>query len=231
MKLPTLNVDLKINAKNFKRDAAAAGKSAAGVIGLGGSKTGLGNALGSMLGSGLGINGLSEAGTALQLGFKSAQFTVHTAQRIMSEFNASVHAGAAVMENFNQATDTRASGLNIVAASRLAAKENSALGNEFQTGGLMDTFIGAGMGTEGQTGGIAGWMKQWAQDSLAGLKSVVAVGGGLAGGKSWSEAQREGDMATARSQGGAQAYATKAELLQQHRQFTQQNKYIREITS
>jgi hypothetical protein len=232
MKLPTLNVDLKLNSKNFKRDMANVGKGAAGVIGLGGGKAGLGNAVGSALGSGLGIGGLGQAGAALQGVYKAGEFVIGTANKIMAEFNASVKSGSAVMRDFNDMTDTRESGLNVISASRLMGQEEKMKGNEMSGGGsLMDTFLGASMGTEGQTGGVIGFLQDWGQSTMEGVKSVVAFSGGIAGGKGIDASIREADIATSASQGGAQAYATKEELIQQNRQFTQQGKYIREITS
>ena len=232
MKLPTLNVDLKLNSKNFKRDMANVGKGAAGVIGLGGQKAGLGNSIGSALGSGLGIGGLGQAGAMLQGAYKAGEFVIGTANKIMSEFNTSVKAGVAVMNNFNDMVDTRESGLNVMFASRLAGQEQNVAGAELSSGGSMwDTFIGASMGTEGQTGGILGDLEDWAKESLQGVKAAVAFSGGMLGGKGYEGSIREADIATSASQGGAQSYATKEELIQQNRQFTQQGKYIREITS
>jgi hypothetical protein len=232
MKLPTLNVDLKLNSKNFKRDMANVGKGAAGVIGLGGGKAGLGNAVGSALGSGLGIPGLSQIGSMYQGIYKAGEFVIGTANKIMSEFNASVKSGSAVMRAFNEMTDTRESGLNVISASRLMGHEEITKGNEMSGGGsLVDTFFGASMNTYGQTGGLLGDLEEWAKDSMDGVKAAVAFAGGMAGGKSIDESIREADIATSASQGGAQAYATKEELIQQNRQFTQAFKYQRETTS
>ena len=232
MKLPTLNVDLKLNAKNFKRDMAAVGKGAAGVVGLGGQRAGLGNAIGSAVGSGLGIGGLGQAGTALQAVAIPFQAVVGAATKIMDTFNEATRHGAAVMGNFNDMVDTRESGLNVISASRLAGREEKMKGEELAGGGSMwDTFVGAGLGTEGQTGGIMGELYAWAKETKETVKFGVAVAGGLAGGKGLDASMREGMIATSPSQGAAQSYATKEELIQQNRQFTQQGKYIREITS
>lgn len=232
MKLPTLNVDLKLNSKNFKRDMAAVGKSASGVIGLGGQKAGLGNAIGSAVGSGLGIGGLGQAGTAFQAVAIPFQTVVGAATKIMDTFNEATRHGAAVMENFNDMVDTRESGLNVISASRLAGREEKMKSEELAGGGsLWDTFTGAGLGTEGQTGGIMGELYAWAKETKETVKFGVAVAGGLAGGKGLDASMREGMIATSASQGAAQSYATKEELIQQNRQFTQQGKYIREITS
>lgn len=232
MKLPTLNVDLKLNSKNFKRDMAAVGKGAAGVVGLGGQKAGLGNAIGSAVGSGLGIPGLGQAGTALQAVAIPFKLVMGAATKIMDTFNGAVKSGSNVMRDFNDMTDTRESGLNVISASRLAAGEEQQKASEMSGGGdLWDTFVGAGLNTEGQKGGLMGELYAWAKEAKDSVKFAVATAGGLAGGKGIDASLREGMIATSSSQGGAQSWATKEELIQQNRQFTQANKYIREITS
>jgi hypothetical protein len=232
MKLPTLNVDLKLNSKNFKRDMAAVGKGAAGVVGLGGQKAGLGNAIGSAVGSGLGIGGLGQAGTALQAVAIPFKLVMGTATKIMDTFNSATRNGSAVMRDFNDMVDTRESGLNVISASRLAAGEEKMKSDEASSGGdLWDTFVGAGLNTEGQKGGLMGELYAWAKEAKESVKFAVATAGGLAGGKGMEASLREGMIATSSSSAGANSYATKEELVMQNKQFTQANKYIREITS
>ena len=232
MKLPTLNVDLKLNSKNFKRDMAAVGKGAAGVVGLGGQRAGLGNAIGSAVGSGLGIGGLGQAGTALQAVAIPFKLVMGTATKIMDTFNQATRSGVSVMDDFREGKDTRESGLNIISASRLAFGEEKMKSDELSSGGnLWDTFVGAGLNAQGQKGGLMDELYSWAKEAKESVKFGVAVAGGLAGGKGIEDSMREGMIATSSSQGAAQSWATKEELIMQNKQFTQSHKYIREITS
>lgn len=240
MKIPTLNVDVKVNAKNLKRDVQKAVSGLGSSTGLSGAVGGTGASVGNAIGGtaaqmmGMGpimsgiMGGLGSLGAAA---FQAGKLVIGFASGVLGQFTDSVRNGTAVMDKFRQMEDTRASGINIVAASRLASQANNAEAASGMTTGFMDTFLGAGMNAQGQQGGLMGWLTDWSRSTMEGVKTVAAVGGGLAGGKGWDDSWREADMATARSAAGAQAYATKAELAQQERQRMMLDKTLREITT
>lgn len=240
MKLPTLNVDVKVNAKNLKRDVQKAVSGVGASSGLSGAAGGTAASVGNAIGGGaaqlLGVGGglgavMGSLGSLGAAAYTAGKLVVGFANGVMGQWTDSVAAGTAVMDKFRQMEDSRASGLNVVAASRLATQANNAAAAGGMSAGYMDTFAGASANTYGQTGGIGGWIKDWAQSTAEGAKFAVGMGGGLTGGKSWSDSVREGDMATTKSVAGAQAYATKAELAQQERQRMMLDKTLREITT
>ena len=65
---------------------------------------------------------------------------------------------------------------------------------------------------QGQVGGIAGAVKDWAQATAEGTKWLVTWLGGQLGGLNEGEAADRADMAISRSAAGAQAYMTTQQI-------------------
>jgi len=240
VKIPTLNVDVKVNAKNLKRDVQKAVSGLGSSTGLSGAAGGTGASVGNAIGGGaaqmlgLGTGASAVLGSIGSLGaaaYQAGKLVIGFASGVLGQFTESVKNGTDVMDKFRQMEDTRASGLNIVAASRLASQANNAAGQGGMNAGFMDTFVGAGMNAQGQSGGVSGWLHDWSKNTMEGAKATTAYLGGFFGGKGHAESVREADMATTYSAAGAQAYATKAELAQQERQRMMLDKTLREITT
>lgn len=240
MKLPSLNVDVKVNAKNLKRDVQKAVSGVGASTGLSGATGGTGASVGNAIGgTAAQMMGMSAGASAIMGGigslgaaaYQAGKLVIGFASGVLTQFTQSVQNGTDVMDKFRQMEDTRASGLNIVAASRLASQANNAAGQGGMNAGYMDTFVGSSMNTQGQAGGVMGWIHDWSKSTMEGAKAATAWTGGMLGGKGWSGSVREADMATTYSAAGAQAYATKAELAQQERQRMMLDKTLREITT
>ena len=76
---------------------------------------------------------------------------------------------------------------------------------------LIDTFIAAGMNEQGQMGGLAGLIGDWAAATAEGTKWITALLGAFAGGRT-DYAYETADMAISRSAAGAQAYMTTEQI-------------------
>ena len=227
MKLPTLNVDVKVNTASLKRDAEEAKKQlqsigakgaafAGGSFGKIGALSSLGGAAGSMA--------IGAAG----VGFAAAA-PVMAANAIIESFAAAVKAGTETMKSFAEGKDVREGGLSLPMASNLAAagERNKA----FQAAGggsLFDTFLASSMNAQGQSGGIVGALETWAQSFRESLKYEAAWWGAILGNKDVFEAEKAGNIATAPSYAAAQAYMTAEEINRIAREVEKLTKQVRE---
>lgn len=208
MKLPTLNVDVAVNTKTMQKGIAEANKNLekVGKKGLSFAGGGFGK-LGSLaeLGGGLGMGAIGVGGIALAIAapFKAASL-------IVDSFAESTKRGEDAMKAF--AEGKLLGGLDLGTASRLAAGAEVERANQMATGGLWDTFIGSMMNEQGQVGGLAGIVKDWAQATAEGTKWLTAFAGGVLGGMQDGYAAERADMAISRSIAGAQAYMTTEQI-------------------
>jgi hypothetical protein len=227
MKLPTLNVDVKVNTASMKRDVEEAKKQlqsigAKGAAFAGGSfgKIGALSSLGGTAGS-LAIG-------AAGIGFAAAA-PVMAANAVIESFAAAVKSGTETMKAFSEGKDVRQTGLAVPLASNLAAA-----GERYKTfqatggGSLFDTFLGASMNEQGQSGGIVGALETWAQSFRESLKYEAAWWGGILGGKETWEAEKAANIATSGSLAAAQSYMTTEEINRIAREVERLTKTVRE---
>lgn len=209
MKLPTLNIDVAVNTKTMKKGIAEANKQVQqiGSKGLSLAGGGLGK-IGSLtsLGGGFGTGAIAVGGIAAAIiaPFKAAAF-------VTDSFTESIRRGEDAMKSFAEGKGLTG-GLDLGTASRLAAGAEMDKANQMSRGGLWDTFIGSMMNEQGQVGGVAGLVKDWAQAAGEGAKFLASVAGGILGGFDNQEIIDRADQAISRSVGGAQAYMTQSEI-------------------
>lgn len=229
MKLPTLNVDVTVNTKTMQKGIRDAQKQLQTVgrqgLALGGGGFGrLGAAAGmagaaGMGGLAAGAIGLGGIGLAIAAPFKAAAL-------IVDSFAESTKRGEDALKAFAEGKGL--GGLDIGTASRLAAGAQAERANQMATGGLWDTFIGSMMNEQGQVGGLAGVVKDWAQATAEGTKWLTAFAGGVLGGLQDGYAAERADMAISRSIGGAQSYMTPEQIDAADRQAEKYRKAQRE---
>lgn len=224
MKLPTLNVDVAVNTKTMQKGIAEANKNLerVGKKGLSFAGGGFGK-LGSLaeLGGGFGAGAIGVGGIALAIAapFKAASL-------IVDSFAESTKRGEEALKAFAEGKGL--GGLDIGTASRLAAGAQAERANQMATGGLFDTFIGSMMNEQGQVGGLAGVVKDWAQATAEGTKWLTAFAGGVLGGLQDGYAAERADMAISRSVAGAQSYMTPEQIDAADRQAEKYRKAQRE---
>lgn len=207
MKLPTLNVDLRVNTKSMERDIAEANKKMQQVgkktLALGGGAFGKFGALGEM-GGAFGQASIIAGAVGL-----AAAAPIMAANAIMESWNDAVKKGAETMKQFAEGKDIRAGGLSMPFAASLAAGQEAAAARQMATQGVMPSFWGAASNEFGQVEGVLGWITDWAQATGEGFKALVAGTGAFLGGQ---EVGRAMDIATTRSVAGGQAYMTQEQL-------------------
>lgn len=224
MKLPTLNVDVAVNTKTMQKGIAEANKNLekVGKKGLSFAGGGFGK-LGSLaeLGGGFGMGAIGVGGIGLSIAapFKAAAL-------IVDSFAESTKRGEEALKAFAEGKGL--GGLDIGTASRLAAGAQAEKANQMATGGLFDTFIGSMMNEQGQVGGLAGVVKDWAQATAEGTKWLTAFAGGVLGGLQDGYAAERADMAISRSVAGAQSYMTPEQIDAADRQAEKYRKAQRE---
>lgn len=229
MKLPTLNIDVAVNTKTMQKGIADAnrqlqtvGRQGLGMAGGGfgrlGGLSGMASAAG-FGGLGAGAIGAGGIGLAIAAPFKAAAL-------IVDSFAESTKRGEEALRSFAEGKGL--GGLDLGTASRLAAGAEAERANQMATGGLWDTFIGSMMNEQGQVGGLAGVVKDWAQATAEGTKWLTSVGGGLLGGYDIVDAMERADMATTKSAAGAQAYMTPEQINATDRQAEKDRKAQRE---
>lgn len=208
MKLPTLNVDIAVNTKTMKKGIAEANKElekfgkkglafAGGTFGKVGSLAELGGGLG------MGALGVGGIGLAFAAPFKLASMAVN-------QLAESARSGQEALRSFAEGKGLTG-GLDLGAASKLAASQPLAEQMMNLNKGWIDTFIAAGMNEQGQTGGLTGFLGDWAANIAEGGKWLSALFGAFLGGRT-DFAYETADMAISRSAAGAQAYMTTEQI-------------------
>lgn len=208
MKLPTLNVDIAVNTKTMKKGIAEANKELEKV-----GKKGLSFAggtfgkIGSLaeLGGGFGMGAIGAGGIALAFmaPFKAASLYLNAVADAARN-------GEQALRSFAEGKGLTG-GLDLASASKLAAASRESEMAANMGKGLIDTFIAAGMNEQGQMGGLAGLIGDWAAATAEGTKWITALLGAFAGGRT-DYAFETADMATSRSAAGAQAYMTTEQI-------------------
>lgn len=213
MKLPTLNVDVTVNTKTMQKGIREAQKQLQTVgkqgLALGGGGFGKLGAAAGMAGA-MGMGGLAAGGIGIGGAVMAALLPFKGAEIIVTSFAEATKRGEEAMKAFAEGKPS--AGVDLGAAARLAAAAPAAELAAGSTKGIMDTFFAGMMDERGGMGGLAGLIKDWAELTVDGVKTVAAGTGALLGGVSDAEAQRRMDMATTRSAAGAQAYMTQAEI-------------------
>jgi len=210
MKLPTLNIDVAVNAKTMQKGIAEAQKQVQSIgakgLALAGGPFGRFGALGS-LGGGAGSMAIGGAGIALAA---AAPFTA--AGAIVSQFTEAVKAGESALKAFKTGADIRSTGINAVQAGILAQGADRAAIAESANTGWGAAFTAGSMSEGGQVGGVLGFFQDWAGSINENGKWLVAALGGVLAGKTGDEVILGADIATARSTAGAQSYLTQEQI-------------------
>lgn len=206
MKLPTLNVDLKVNTKSMERDLENAKRKAEKVgkkvLSVSGGTFGT---IGSISQLGGEFGRLSLMGGAAALGTAAP---IMAANAVIESFSAAVTEGAKTMKDFAEGKDIRAGGVPLAFADLLSMNEERAKLMEGSRKGIGAAFWGGAMDESGQIGGPLGFVLDWAQATGEGFKAAMAGLGAMLGGKGSEEVMAATDIATTRSAGGSQAYMT-----------------------
>jgi len=204
-KMPTLNVDVRVNTRTMQKDIDAANKQLQNIGGkglafAGGSAGKLGSlgALGGTAGS-MAIGAGAAALTA------AAPFMI--ANRVIDSFASSVQNATQLLER--QQSDMTLSayrelGISQLFAERLAAAAETADMFSAKNKGMWDSFWGAASNDQGQLGGVLGGIVDASGSVMDSLKQIITMAGATLGGKSAQEAIIEGLMAT--SGQGASAF-------------------------
>lgn len=205
MKLPTLNVDVAVNTKTMKKGIAEANKNLEKVGKKGLSLAGGGaGKLGSLaeLGGGFGMGAIGVGGIAVaaMAPFKAASMGIE----MLAE---STKRGEEAMRSFAEGKGLTG-GLDLGAASRLAAGAAEWKKSQESTKGVWDTFVAGLFEDTGELGGLAADWGQWFKDTADGMRYIAGFTGSMLGGKTIEGAMNQADMALTRSAAGAQAYMT-----------------------
>jgi hypothetical protein len=179
MKLPTLNVDLAVNTKNFKRDLENLQTATGKAIGADKAGKGVGASAMNLLG---GVSGLGAVGGPISAGYSAFKFAIDGSEKILMSFADSVENGKSAMEQFKLTGSTAGTGLSKTAAEKLAAGTD--LANQFKdaSSGWIDSFWAAGMDDQAKLGGALGLGTDIMHGLLAGTKAGVAGLGSILGG-------------------------------------------------
>jgi len=216
MKLPTLNVDVTVNAKTMKKGIAEANKQMQAfgkqTLAIGGGGFGKIGAFAGAAGS-FGMAGLSTPLLAFGTALLGATAVVKTAQATLTTLEASTKRGSEALTAMSEGKPYQ--GIDIGAAGRLAMAAPAAEIQATSAKGVWDTFIAGTMNAQGEMEGLAGWISDWAGYTSEGVKVVAAGVGAALAGEFGAEAQRRMDMAGTRSAAGGQAYMTTEEINRQ----------------
>lgn len=179
MKLPTLNVDLAVNTKNFKRDLENLQTATSKAIGADKAGKGVGASAMNLIG---GAAGLGAIGGPISAGYSAFKFALDGSEKILMSFAESVANGKTALEQYAKTGSTAGTGLSLEAAQKLAAGDQ--LANQFKdaSSGWIDSFWAAGMDQNGQLGGVLGLGTDVMHGLLAGTKAGVAGLGAILGG-------------------------------------------------
>jgi hypothetical protein len=192
MKLPTLNVDIAVNTKNFKRDLEGLGKAASKAIGGPQAGSGVAGKALDLIGNRVGISNLGGSMGMLYAGMK---FTMEKAIAMTQSQARAIADGITAMDQYRSTGDIRSTGLDVGAASRLESAKQIGIRKEEATTGYMANFWAASMGDNGQMGGVLGPISDFAEQLSREWKGTLALTGGLLGGQGWSESHRRADVA------------------------------------
>lgn len=196
MKLPTLNIDAKLNTRTAQKDAERLNKQ---LQQIGGKATafagGFGGKLGA-LGSLGGVTGTAFVGAGVGIAAMTAGLKMNRA--ILNSFSESVKNGATLMDQFNQTGSFQGfqrAGVGEMFARRLEAALPSAQQFEAATSGFMDSFWAAAMDSQGNIGGVLGSVLRGSESAALGTKGAGALAGAILGGKDVDTARTEAVMA------------------------------------
>lgn len=194
MRLPTLNIDARLNTRTLQRDAQQANRTlqqvGGRILSAGG---GLGARLGSFgsLGGGIGQFALGAGGLLM-----AALTPFKAAQAINQSFVDAVAESKKALDAWStSAVEGARTGIAVPFAERLALAEERAARAEGAFKGFGASFFGAATNEQGELGGAVGMAATWAEEIGRGLKQSLAAVGGLLGGKSMAEQDVLGMMA------------------------------------
>ena len=216
-KLPTLNVDVRVNTRTMQKDIDNANKQLQNIGGKGlafaGGQFGKVGALGA-LGGGAGSLAIAAGASALMA---AAPFMA--SRRIIDSFTGAVdRAETALAASARNTEDStwRTTGVAQMFSERLAAASEFSAELEAKNKGFWDTFWASAANDQGQIGGILGGTLEASGSVMDSLKEMTARVGTLLGGGTTEEARIQGLIAT--SGQGASAFAADLEAARQARE-------------
>jgi hypothetical protein len=195
-KMPTLNVDVRVNTRTMQKDIDAANKQLQNIGGKGlAFAGGTAGKLGS-LGALGGTAGSAAIGAGAAALTAAAPFMI--ANRVIDSFSSSVQNATQFLEK--QQSDMTASswrelGISQMFAERLAAAAERADQLSASNKGMWDSFWAAASNDQGQLGGVLGGVVDASQSTMDSLKQVSATLGAMLGGKNPLAAFIEGIQA------------------------------------
>lgn len=229
MRLPTLNVDVKVNTSTMKKDIERANKQLQGIGGKAAAFAGGGFGKVGALGS-LGGTAGSLAIGAAGLGFAAAAPGM-VAEKILGSFNATMEEARKNLEEFaksgHTSTMTMAQAMELVAN---AAPRPEEIKRPGFFGGLARGFTAGA-----QEGGLGGFLTDWSENTAKGLSWLgTLLGGtvaGIGGGATADQIIAQADLAIASSEQEARQLYSREENARRDREFSKFQKQMRETTT
>jgi len=197
-KLPTLNVDVKVNTRTMQKDIAEANKRLQQIGGKGAALVGGGiGKLGSLgsLGGGLGAGALGVAGIAA-----AAMAPFKLGRMAVNSFADATQRATDALEKLESGKITstyRETGVAETFTRRLAMGAEYAKGAEAAGKGIMDTMWGSMSDEYGRLGGVGGFIvEEYGKGGGEALKESAAAIGSMLAGESFEESNIKAAMAT-----------------------------------
>jgi len=221
MRLPTLNVDVKVNTSTMKKDIERANKQLQGIGGKAAAFAGGGfgkvGALGS-LGGAAGSLAIGAAG----LGFAAAAPGM-IAEKILGSFNSTMEEARKTLEEFAKTGKT--SSMTVTQALELGGDQPKP--NEIAPPGFFEG-IAKGWANAVEEGGRASAVNEWASNLMKGIGWLGTAIGGFAGGLSGDTAAQFADISIASTEQEARQLQDRDTLIRQDRRMAQIAKELRE---
>lgn len=222
MKLPTLNVDVKVNTSTMKKDIERANKQLQGIGGKAAAFAGGGfgkvGALGS-LGGAAGSLAIGAAG----LGFAAAAPGM-IAEKILSSFNSTMEEARKTLDEF--AKTGKSSAMTATQAFELTGGQGKAA--EIAPPGFFEGIARGWANAAEEGGGIATAVNDWASNLMKGLGWLGTMIGGVVGGAREGDAAQFADISIASTEQEARQLQDRDTLIRQDRRMAQIAKELRE---
>jgi len=227
MKLPTLNVDVKVDTKGMKKQIAEANKN---LQNIGGKATafagGTAGKLGA-LGSVGGFTGSAFVGAGLSIAALAAPFKV--ADVVLDSFRGTVERANKTMTEF--AKTGRTSGqMTAVQAADILSRSAAGGVNTRQPLGIWEGFK-QGLGASAADGAMGSWASNLGKAGTWISTFLGASLGNLGGNRDIWDITREADLSIVESEQEARQLYTREELRELDRQMAAFQRQMRETTT
>lgn len=227
MRLPTLNVDVKVNTSTMKKDIERANKELTNIGGKGAAFVGGGigkiGSLGSLGGSaGAAFTGIAGIGAAIAAPIKIAS-------EVMDTLASSAREAEQTLKEFAKTGTT--SGMTALQATQIAAGAQPAQGSPGIFGAMGRAFSSTSALQEGGQSVLG----KWAEDTWKGAQwiggFIGAAAANIGGNLEIDEVMRQADLSIAGSEQEARTLFSRDELKQLDMQMYRFQKQMRETTT